>query len=121
MNPLALMGVSCTKIDHVTGKPDGMGGTEDSYADGMEFTAALAQLNYPIYRVGEQEAILGAYKVYIGKDMSLPEFSLFRRNLDGQVFRVITNQADTTTPNFSSIPCKMVYAERYKMPTSKGG
>ena len=118
MNPLGTWGTVCTEIT-AKRKPDGMGGSDTLYQDGKEFTAAIAQMRNPLQRVGEQEAILGAYKVYLDKDTSLPHWTVFRRNSDGLTLRVISYEGDTQTPRFSPMNCKIVYAEKYELP--KGG
>ena len=77
--------------------PDGEGGFAREWADGPEFDAAVTLNTSAEERVAEQQ---GADRTYtVTTEAELLGFNdRFRRNSDGQVFRVTSYGADGKTP-----------------------
>lgn len=107
---------SCTFITK-TEQPDGMGGTETVWAEGKVFQALIYRESSPLVKIAEQQGVSSSYNISVDKDLIIPEFSIFKRMVDGQHFRVTSNALDRQTPSMSLMDFKVISAEKYKLPT----
>ena len=66
--------------------------------------------------VAEKLGVTEVYTVVTAKGFGLAYHDVFRRNSDGQVFRVTGNQRDSEAPEASTVRIGKVSAERWELP-----
>lgn len=104
----------CTLLEK-TRVPDGEGGWTNSWVDGMEFKAAITYDTTIQARVAESEGMKSTYTVTTDKSMPLDFHDVFRRDSDGQVFRVTSQGSDRVTPQSASFQVSQVAAEKWAL------
>ena len=104
----------CTLMEK-TRVPDGEGGWKVDWADGMEFRAAITYDTTLGARVAESEGMKSTYTVTTEKSMPLDFHDVFRRERDGQIFRVTSRGDDKTTPESASFEVSQVAAEEWAL------
>ena len=104
----------CTFLEK-TRVPDGEGGWEVSWVDGMEFEAAITHSSSIEARVAESEGMTSTFTVWTPKDMPLDFHDVFRRERDGQVFRVTSQGDDEHTPASATFQLCHANAERWQL------
>lgn len=107
---------SCTMLDKTT-QPDGQGGIERVWTDGAEFQAAVIKDSSMQARIAEKQGVTELYTVTVAKGLDLDFHDVFRRESDGAIFRVTSNQTDSETPARASFQIGQVTAERWVLPT----
>lgn len=112
--------VPCTLLEK-TRRPDGEGGWTVGWADGPEFMAAIVMDNTLSARVARQDGMKAVYTVTVDRTTPLDFHDAFRRNSDGQVFRVTSDSSDKETPDRASFQFAQVSAEEWELPSSDGG
>lgn len=95
--------------------PDGEGGWTTRWADGMAFKAAITHDTTLQARVAESEGMTSTYTVTTEKGMTLDFHDVFRRERDGQVFRVTSDGDDKQTPARASFAVSQVTAEEWQL------
>lgn len=105
---------TCTLLEK-TRIPDGEGGWETSWTDGETFEAAIAHASSIEARVAESEGMASTFTVWTEKGITLDFHDLFRRNSDGQVFRVTSQGGDEQSPESASFSLTHVSAERWQL------
>lgn len=95
--------------------PDGEGGWKTSWTDGMAFKAAITYDNTITARVAESEGMRATYTVTTEKSMPLDFHDVFRRQRDGQTFRVMSQGDDKRTPESASFQVSQVAAEEWSL------
>lgn len=97
--------------------PDGEGGWEVTWTDGMTFTAAIEHNSSIEARIAESEGMASTLTVWTEKGTTLDFHDVFRRESDGQVFRVTSQGGDEQTPDSASDPMQIqhVSAERWQL------
>lgn len=116
-NFLGIMGdftESCTLLEKAR-VPDGEGGWETVWRDGLSFEAAIVHDNTTEARVAESEGMTATYTITTDKSMQLDFHDVFRRESDGQVFRVTSDGSDKVTPNTATFQVSQVAAERWQL------
>lgn len=108
----ATMAESCTLLERKR-VPDGEGGFETAWADGPTFEAAIVKDTSTAARVAEKEGVTNLYTVTTPTNASLEFHDVFRRNRDGQIFRVTSNGDDKRTPSVASFSFEQVSAEEW--------
>lgn len=93
--------------------PDGEGGWSTVWTDGPTFMAAISYDNTIQARVAESEGMRATYTVSTEKSMPLDFHDVFRRERDGQVFRVTSQGDDKRTPGRASFQISQVAAEEW--------
>lgn len=93
--------------------PDGEGGWATRWVDGMHFDAAITHDNTLNARVAESEGMTATYTVTTDKTMPLDFHDVFRRESDGQVFRVTSDGTDKMTPRSATFQFSQVAAEEW--------
>lgn len=115
MNLIDTMKERCTMLDKST-IPDGMGGFTVAYTDGATFTAAIVKDSSMQARIAEKQGVTEVYTVTVEKSLTLEYHDVFRRDVDGAVFRVTSNVHDSRTPAAASFAFGQVTAERWDLP-----
>lgn len=104
----------CTLLEK-TRVSDGEGGWTTAWADGMAFYAAITYDNTLRARVAESDGMKATYTITTEKSMPLDFHDVFRRERDGQVFRVTSQGDDKKTPNSASFQVSQVAAEEWNL------
>lgn len=111
--------VACTRLKAVR-EPDGEGGMKTAWKDGDDFTAAIAYDSSLAAKKAEREGVTALYTVTVDKDLTFAFHDVFRRNLDGKIFRATTDGGDKQTPARASFQKKQFRAEEWKLPVDGG-
>lgn len=96
--------------------PDGEGGFVTAWTDGPRFQAAITHDQSLQTQVAEKQGVTSLYTVTVGKNVALEFHDVFRRESDGQTFRVTTNAKEVQTPNCASFSFAQVQAEKWRLP-----
>lgn len=104
----------CTLLEK-TRVPDGEGGWETRWVDGMGFRAAITYNTTIEARVAESEGMMATYTVTTDKATQLDYHDVFRRERDGQTFRVKSQGDDKKTPPSASFQVSQVSAEEWAL------
>lgn len=115
MNLLESMMEPCTMLDRVTAS-DGVLGFTSRWQDGATFNATIIKASTTEARLAEKLGVTEVYTVVTAKGFGLSYHDVFRRNTDGQIFRVTGNQRDSEAPEASSVKIGKVSAERWELP-----
>lgn len=94
--------------------PDGEGGWVTGWTDGPSFDAAIVLDSTINARLAEAEGVTGVYTVTASKNVSLDFHDAFRRESDGQVFRV--TKVNDPTPDVASFQFSQYQAEEWELP-----
>lgn len=97
-----------------TSTPDGEGGATTAWSDGKMFSPAIVKDSDTDSVIAESEQVSCTYTVTVGKDVDLPYHSVFKRISDGKVFRVVSDQADTQSPDCATFSFKQVKATEWE-------
>lgn len=103
----------CTLLEK-TRIPDGEGGWQTSWADGMDFAAAITHASSIEARVAESEGMASTFTVWTEKGITLDFHDVFRAD-DGQVYRVTSQGGDEQTPESATFQLEHVSAERWQL------
>lgn len=94
---------------------DGEGGFTTSWEEGAPFLAAIVRNTTAEVRIAEQQGFTNSYTVTVGKNVPLEFHDVFKRDSDGQVFRVTSNADDMQTPAVASFAFQQVNAEEWEL------
>ena len=95
---------------------DGYGGYVDTYAEGVEFDAAIVLNNSIEAQVALKQGVTGVYTITTTKALNLQYHDVFKRVSDGKIFRVVTDGDDKKTPNSAGLDMRQVSAEEWSLP-----
>lgn len=96
---------------------DGEGGFYTEWEDGAEFVAAIVPDVTTQAVIAERQGMTKIYRVTTPKNAILSFHDIFRRESDGQTFRVTSDGKDIQTPASSGLPpFSQVTAEAYSLP-----
>lgn len=107
--------VSCHLLDKVT-TADGYGGFSTTWAEGAPFDAAIVYNTSLEAKVAERQGVKDLYTVTTKRNIVLDYHDVFRRDSDGQIFRVTTDGLDNKTPVNAGLDMRQVDAEEYILP-----
>ena len=93
--------------------PDGEGGWITRWFDGPTFFAAITHDGSMRARVAESEGMSSTYTVTTERGNILDFHDVFRRDSDGQTFRVTSDGTDEMTPRSASFQVSQVAAEEW--------
>ena len=93
-----------------TSTPDGEGGSHVSWADGAAFTPAIVKDKDVDTVVADREQASCTYTVTVDKTHDIPYHSVFKCISDGKLFRVVSDQEDTQSPDCATFSLKQVTA-----------
>lgn len=105
----------CIFLNHTKAK-DGYGGYTDSWTDGVEFNATIIKNNSTQAIIAERQDVKEIFTVVINSGMTLDYHDVFRRESDGQVFRVTGDSTDSEAPDASTVKIGKVTAEKWVIP-----
>lgn len=107
---------ACTLLEK-TRIPDGEGGWDTRWVDGPAFTAAITHTSTIEALVAESEGMSSTFTVWTEKGFTLDYHDVFRRESDGQTFRVTSQGGDEKTPDSASdgMQVQHVSAERWEL------
>ena len=94
---------------------DGEGGWITRWVDGMGFEAAITHDSTLQGRIAESEGMTATYTVTTDKSMPLDFHDVFRRESDGQIFRVTSDGTDKKTPKSATFQVSQVSAEEWAL------
>lgn len=95
--------------------PDGEGGFTTSWADGIEFQAAVVCDTSMQARAAEKQGVTSLYTVTCGTNARLEYHDVFRRLSDGKIFRVTSDGDDVQTPKRATFQFSQVTAEEWEL------
>lgn len=104
----------CTLMEKVR-VPDGEGGWFTKWMDGPKFNAAITHDTTLDARVAESQGMMATYKVTTDKGTTLDFHDVFRRDSDGQIFRVKSDGRDVKTPPTATFQVSQVDAEEWEL------
>ena len=96
---------------------DGAGGFITSWVDGAEFEAAITFDSSMQARRAEAEGVTSLYTVTVYKNTELDYHDVFKRESDGQIFRITSNSDDQKTPQSASFQIRQYTAESWELTT----
>lgn len=106
---------TCVLMDKIT-EPDGYGGYRATYVAGASFQAAITFDTSMEARVADKQGVTSLYTVTTSKALTLEYHDVFKRVLDGKVFRVTSDGDDKFTPASATLDMRQVTAESYDLP-----
>ena len=104
--------VPCTLVEK-TRVPDGEGGWSTQWADSIGFEAAIVLNSSINARIAEAEGVTGVYTVTTDRNVTLDFHDAFRRDSDGQVFRV--TKVNDSTPSPASFQFNQYQCEEWSL------
>lgn len=114
MSLIDSMMTPCTMVDKTTVEDD-VGSFKQVWKDGAKFNAAIVKNNTLDAKVAEKSGVTEVYTVTVAKGTPLEFHDIFRRESDGQIFRVTSNIKDSEAPAVSTIKTGSVSAERWEL------
>lgn len=103
---------TCVLMDKKT-EPDGYGGYRTTYVSGVSFQAAITFDTSMEARVADKQGVTSLYTVTTSKALTLEYHDIFRRVIDGKVFRVTSDGDDKFTPASATLDMRQVTAEEF--------
>ena len=104
----------CKMMDKTT-QPDGYGGYISTYAEGVEFDAAITFDTSIEARTAEQAGVTSLYTVTTNKALTLEYHDVFKRVRDNKIFRVTSDGDDKFTPASATLNMRQVTAEEWRL------
>lgn len=104
--------VPCTLVEK-TRVPDGEGGWRTTWTDGPSFNAAIVLDSTINARIAEAEGATGVYTVTTERNVEMDFHDAFRRDSDGQVFRV--TKVNDSTPSPATFQFNQYQAEEWAL------
>lgn len=95
--------------------PDGEGGWNTIWSDGILFEASIVMDSSTTARVAESEGMNSVYTVTVDKNIKLEFHDVFKRMSDGKVFRVTSDYNDKQTPDVATFDFMQVSAEAWAL------
>ena len=93
--------------------PDGEGGFTTSWADGVQFKAAINFDSSMEARTAEKAGVTSLYTVTVPLNCGLEYHDVLKRLRDGKVFRITSDGDDVQTPESASFQFLQVEAEEW--------
>ena len=97
---------------------DGYGGYATTWSEGVSFDAAIVFDTSIQARQAEAAGVKSLYTVTTKKSLHLEYHDVFRREVDGKIFRVTSDGDDKYTPKSASLDMRQVTAEEWVLPTN---
>ena len=116
MNLLESMMERCTLLNKIT-TGDGVLGRTTTWQDGATFDAAIIKDSSIEARIAEKQGVTEVFTVVTQKGFWLDYHDVFRRESDGDIFRVTSLQKGSEAPERSTVKIGKVTAERWELVT----
>lgn len=97
---------------------DGLGTYKEAYVDGVTFEAVIRKDDTTADRIAEKQGVKESYTVVVQKGFPLAFHDVFRREKDGNTYRVTSNIKDKEAPEASTVKVGAVTAERWDEPNA---
>lgn len=104
--------VPCTLVEK-SRIPDGEGGWTTVWSDGAGFEAAIVLNGSINARIAEAQGVTGVYTVTTDRNVEMEFHDAFRRDSDGQVFRV--TKVNDSTPGVATFQFNQYQAEEWSL------
>ena len=105
----------CVMLDKTT-QPDGYGGTQSTYVEGAEFSAAIVFNSSMEARTASKQGVTSLYTVTVSRAVMMEYHDVFRRKRDGKVFRVTSDGDDQFTPKSAGLDMRQANCEEWVIP-----
>lgn len=102
----------CVLMDR-TSQPDGRGGIDYTWTDGAAFSAAITYDTSIQSIVAQARGAKAVFSVTTSRAVSLDYNDIFRRESNGQTYRVTSKGDDKKTPAAAGLDMRQVSAEEY--------
>lgn len=112
MNLLDRMMEDCTLLNHIR-TDDRFGSYTDEWTEGATFKAAISKNMTTEQMIAEKRGITEAFIVVVRKGVVLDYHDVFKRNSDGEIFRVTSKTMDSEAHPASTVKIAKVSAERW--------
>jgi len=93
--------------------PDGEGGWIPSWSEGPQFEAAIVLDSSMNARIAEAEGVTALYTVTTDRNVEMEFHDAFRRESDGQVFRI--TKVNDPTPGVATFQFNQYQAEAWEL------
>lgn len=107
--------VKCTLYDRRTIE-DGYGGYMDVYTPGVTFDAAIVLNDSMEALIAQKDGFTNVYTITTSRVFTLHYHDVFRRDSDGEIFRVTNDGKDKKTPMGATLDMRQVKAEKWSLP-----
>ncbi len=107
-------GRKCVLLEK-TNVPDGFGGYETAWKDGIEFQNYQALESSMEARIAEKQGVTSVYNVLVKRDLPIEYHSVFRDETTKQTYRVTSDPSDEQAPKSASFDLKFFTAERWAL------
>lgn len=98
-----------------TREPNGLGGFEEVYKEGAEFSGSLVRDTSATIRVAEKEGFTSVYTLTVSPDIPLQEGDLFKSVETGDSFKITSRPKEKQTPAMASFQFQNFSAELYSL------
>lgn len=107
-------GRKCVLLEK-TNVPDGFGGYETVWNDGIEFQNYQALESSMEARIAEKQGVTSVYNALVSKAVPIEYHSVFRDTTTGETYRVTSDPSDKQAPKSASFDLKFFTAERWAL------
>lgn len=114
MSLLDSYGRKCVLLEK-TNVPDGFGGYETVWKDGIEFQNYQALESSMEARIAEKQGVTSVYNALVSKSVPIEYHSVFRDTTTGETYRVTSDPSDKQAPKSASFDLKFFTAERWAL------
>ena len=107
-------GRTCVLLEK-TNVPDGFGGYETAWKDGIEFQNYQTLESSVEARIAEKQGVTSVYNALVSKAVPIEYHSVFRDTTTGETYRVTSDPSDKQAPKSASFDLKFFTAERWAL------
>ena len=107
-------GRKCVLLEK-TNAPDGFGGYETAWKDGIEFQNYQTLESSMEARIAEKQGVTSVYNALVKRDLPIEYHSIFRDETTKQTYRVTSDPSDSQAPKSASFDLKFFTAERWAL------
>ena len=107
-------GRKCVLLEK-TNVPDGFGGYETVWKDGIEFQNYQTLESSMEARIAEKQGVTSVYNALVKRDLPIEYHSVFRDETTKQTYRVTSDPSDSQAPKSASFDLKFFTVERWAL------
>lgn len=96
--------------------PDGLGGVENSYSEGVKFKGAATNSNSLQAKIAEQQGVKSIYKFVTNKSNALEYGDIIKKASSDFYLRITSNPEEGTPSDFLQVDTVEYSAERFTLP-----